>query len=353
VGKIADNSDPHVGLVIDERDWGLTRRTSVWPLLQSGIGLRITSVFESARADVDRLCDDESVATVVLVPSFRKSLDDVRTQVDAVRRGSSSRRVILLDTFDQSSSPLLPAVETVDRYVKKAVLADRSRYAEPFAGGYIFSDWVQRHLNLPLDGWSFGTTLAPELAGRIVVGFGFAAGLPFRKLMSLSRFTPWPWSWRAVDLNLRLGVVSSAHRQSWYARYRNWCVDFARQSLPGFKLSPTDRVGYWRYVADLWQSRMVLSPFGYGELCLRDVEAICAGALLLKPSVEHLQTSPDLYQPYKTYVPLKWDLSDLPEKVSHYLAHADESRRIVRTAHETLLQYQLSGWQSDVRRTIE
>jgi hypothetical protein len=82
---------------------------------------------------------------------------------------------------------------------------------------------------------------------------------------------------------------------------------------------------------------MVLSPFGWGEVCFRDFEAIISGSLLLKPDMSHLKTWPDVYIPYETYVPLDWDGNDIKEKAETYLADGKERARIARNAWE---QYQ-------------
>ena len=62
----------------------------------------------------------------------------------------------------------------------------------------------------------------------------------------------------------------------------------------------------------------VLSPFGYGEICFRDFEAVLSGALLLKPDCGHLETWPDIYGE-GTYVPLDWMASDLHFKSAEVL----------------------------------
>lgn len=61
---------------------------------------------------------------------------------------------------------------------------------------------------------------------------------------------------------------------------------------------------------ELKHSKSIASPFGWGECCLRDFEAFYNRAILLKPSMEHCVTYPDLYKPFETYIPINWDFSD-------------------------------------------
>ena len=39
-------------------------------------------------------------------------------------------------------------------------------------------------------------------------------------------------------------------------------------------------------------SRICISPFGYGEICWRDFEAILCGCLVVKPDMSHVETNP-------------------------------------------------------------
>lgn len=83
---------------------------------------------------------------------------------------------------------------------------------------------------------------------------------------------------------------------------------------------------------ELSNSKIVVSPFGWGEVCWRDFEAIACGCLLIKPSMEHLETYPFRYEDGETYVSVRWDLADLEEKCRYYLTHEDARLRIVSNA---------------------
>lgn len=111
------------------------------------------------------------------------------------------------------------------------------------------------------------------------------------------------------------------------------------QALGSLVLSSSERLGYDDYLAELKRSRIVLSPFGWGELCIRDFETIAAGALLFKPSMAHVETDPDLFRAGETYVPLAWDLSDLEEKLDTYLTNPEKARRIIRLGRRAFRAY--------------
>jgi hypothetical protein len=96
----------------------------------------------------------------------------------------------------------------------------------------------------------------------------------------------------------------------------------------------TGMVSERQYYEELFDSKIVLSPFGWGEVCFRDFEAIISGALLFKPDMSHLKTWPDVYIPFETYIPLSWDGTDIKEKTETYLANDGERKRIAENAWE-------------------
>ena len=93
------------------------------------------------------------------------------------------------------------------------------------------------------------------------------------------------------------------------------------------------------YLQELASSKIVVSPFGWGEVCWRDFEAVACGCLLVKPSMEHVATYPLRYLDRETYVSVRWDLEDLSDMIRYYLAEDQERRQIVRNATEALAQY--------------
>lgn len=72
-----------------------------------------------------------------------------------------------------------------------------------------------------------------------------------------------------------------------------------------------DKLPKEEYLEKMYKSKVALSPFGMGEICFRDFELMQFGTVMLKPSMEHIQTIPNPYIKSKTYVPVKDDWTDL------------------------------------------
>ena len=49
---------------------------------------------------------------------------------------------------------------------------------------------------------------------------------------------------------------------------------------------------------------MAFSPFGQGEVCYRDFEIFEFGVVMIKPSMERINTNPNPYIENETYIPV-------------------------------------------------
>lgn len=107
-----------------------------------------------------------------------------------------------------------------------------------------------------------------------------------------------------------------------YNRHRKPCVDVLTQIRgidiqmirDGKKLPPNE------YYERMYNSKIIVAPFGYGEIAPRDVEAAAFGCVLIKPDMSHIQTVPNIYDS-GTYVACKHDYSDLAEKIDMVLSN--------------------------------
>ena len=86
------------------------------------------------------------------------------------------------------------------------------------------------------------------------------------------------------------------------------------------------RTSYKKYRAHIANTKIAPSPFGWGELGVRDYEAIIMGALLVKPDMTHLKTWPDIFIENETYIPFKWNFKDLKNIITEYVE--DDKKRI-------------------------
>lgn len=236
----------------------------------------------------------------------------------------------------------------VDFFYSKALFKDRTLYKKKFYGDEMFSDYYHRKYGVvdeqPLDRqiveddtqldklrlfWNIGVTDFPNTKLRQRVGVILARLFGPNSMRFLYHRNFWKGAGstgleKKYNVHGRLGFPAKKSIQ----HQRNLIVDIIKDN-PDFL---SGRVEQKQFNKEIKASKIILSPFGWGELCKRDFEAVYMRSLLLKPDMSHLETWPDIFIPGKTYVPFKWDLSDLEEKANYYLNHDKEREEIIDNA---------------------
>jgi hypothetical protein len=99
------------------------------------------------------------------------------------------------------------------------------------------------------------------------------------------------------------------------------------------------KVSKKQYMLEMENSRIIISPYGWGEICYRDFEAIINGSLLVKPDMSHINTFPNIFIDTKTYIPIAWDISDLEETLVEIKKNPRNYKEIAFNAQELLKPY--------------
>lgn len=276
----------------------------------------------------------------ILVPTYTDSVEHVIRVCDQIRRQPAAPRVVYFDTYDQTSSPHLGVLGHVDRYLKSKKLADKSAYLRTYEGGNPLSQFARATYACDLTGWNFGSELHAQHADKLRACWSFGVSRDFARIQrAADRFAP-KWRSRVFDVNRRIGLLEAdARATNWYAVLRRRSAEALRAASNGMRGTGEARVSRRRYLLELFASKVVFSPFGWGEVCFRDYEAAAAGCLLIKPDMSHLRTSPDIFRDGETYVSVRWDLTDLREKIEHYLSRPAEGERIAAGGARALREY--------------
>ncbi len=274
-----------------------------------------------------------SYDAVLLKLGFETRASEALAIVTRMReRAGPGVRLVYLDGDDDACVQWPDVLRHVDLYVKKHVFRDRDRYLEPHIGKSNLTDHAARSFGATFDGDIIPSTPAVDARhlGRITLGWSAAFDDKIVRHYDPARRGP-PDETRDID------VFCRASLEGWIRPFRWPVVPVLRRLEPRHRVvTPLHRVPQSRYDGELRRSRICVSPFGYGEVCWRDFEAILAGALLVKPDVGHLETYPDIYVPHRTYVPVRWDFRDLEDVLRHYLAHPRELDEIRRRAYAVL-----------------
>lgn len=114
-----------------------------------------------------------------------------------------------------------------------------------------------------------------------------------------------------------------------YDAHRKRCVDWIDmlpKSIKVAKLENGNKIPIEQYYELMKRSKIVVAPFGYGEMAPRDIEAAMVNAILIKPDMGHIESIPNSYIPDVTYRPCKWDFSNLNDIITDTLDNYSANR---------------------------
>lgn len=242
--------------------------------------------------------------------------------------------LIWLDTADSTGTCMFDVMPYVDLYFKKQILKNREDYLRPVYGARTFCEYYHDMLHVEDDTITQRIYEPTEkqylsklrLAWNVGVGDLYARGLKhFLPFVIKPKFTD-PSTERPLDIQ---------YRGSGYSPIAGYPRSKSKELLMEMKdqicmSDITKRIPKPEFILEGQNSKSILSPFGWGEICGRDFEAFVYGACMIKQDMSHCETYPDAYQPYKTYVPLKWDFSDFKEKIAK--ASSAEYQQIAKNA---------------------
>lgn len=277
----------------------------------------------------------EGASTVCFQTRFDISDARLRHLIQAIRARNPGARLVYLDWFAPTDLRLAGRLEPeIDLYVTKHMLRDRARYGAPVYGDTTLMEHYGRRFGLDHESTQF--PLPPRFWDKLLLGPSFVSADFMLPAFARGRF---PAGARPIDLHARIATGGAP----WYAAMRAECAD-AVARIEGLRTVTGTGIAHPRFLAELRQSKICFSPFGYGEVCWRDFEAVLMGAVVLKQDMSHVTTAPDIFVANETYVPLRWDLADFEDRLRWLIADAPARERIARAAFA-----RLSGWARDGR----
>jgi len=289
----------------------------------------------------------------------RRFIKPDRVDLDLMRKlRGKYRRIAFFHDDAGGGIPRLDVLPFVDLFYTKALFRDRSLYAKPLYGKELYSDFFHAKYGVvdpaprqrPTESrpaelgklrisWNIGIGDYPRGTQRqragvaVSIPFGFMAAKAFYGRGRLP-MDPVASNKGLYPVHARLGLAgppSIAHQRVLILEQIAGKPDFLVGS-----------VSQRRFNHEVANSRITLSPFGWGELCLRDFEAVRSGSLLLKPDMAHLETWPDIFVPSETYAPFDWEGRSLVERARYWLADEAARSRVARQAYESYCD-QLAG----------
>ena len=265
---------------------------------------------------------------------FKKNPQETMEIFRQVNAAKGKAKIICVDSADDLCIRFPGVFPYVDLYVKKNIFRDMRLYSKRYIGRTNLTDYLARN-NLV----TFADESEPLPSGyfeKIALGWNIGLEKPVLELYRKSKNQKCT---KTIDIVFR-APIKPVNEIYWASAFRAGIADKLKEIKSSFNVvassEPLRQKEYWK---ELLKSKICVSPFGYGEVCWRDFEAIISGCLLIKPNTEHVRTEPNIFVRGETYVPVNWDYSDLRDKCVYYLTHESERQRIVNNAYRIYRDY--------------
>ena len=296
--------------------------------LLNSAGVKV--VFFSSITDHLFNCDILAINSKFFRPWWHQRESELLEQLERFTHQVTA--LIWFDTADSSGTTQFKVLPFVHGYYKNQLLKNKRAYLQTYYGSRTFTDFYHHQFGICDEDEFFTDCPATEKdLEKINLSWNFGLGdygpraktfaklrkiLPFWKSYS-AQFTPINQE-RPIAITARLG-----------RSYTRPTIRFQREKtiecLTNFFNVDTTRISPSAYYQEMQTARICVSPFGWGEMAYRDFEAIICGAILFKPDMSHLETWPDIYQANITYVPYRWDFTDLQARLSQLITQKNGS----------------------------
>jgi hypothetical protein len=274
------------------------------------------------------------------------------------RARKSVPRIIWFDHEDSSGNTQFEVLPFVDRYLKKQLLRDRSLYSKELflhnvASNFIHnrfapkdSYWINTPAYIPLPINAYSKVGVSWNLGAYPIRCGAHSSLQYwtsvfmdylERTFSYNHYilSQNPESNQTINL---LGLFGIKYPSETIAFQRNLALQILKEYKRDNLLVGSHKLHPNKYWQCLYKSKIVLSLWGWGEVCVREMEGFIAGAAIIMPDMSHLETWPQLYSPMETYYPISWDLSDLIEACDDLLSNNNKRIHIAKMGQKRFLQ---------------
>ena len=234
------------------------------------------------------------------------------------------KKIIWFDMWDGPEALADAVLDYVDKYYKKQLFKDLSLYKKEKIFRHHSGFYIRKYNTKTPDeliSHSFRPPSNQNLS-KLALSWNFAFH-DYRHL-GRSKLTYAIYKLNDYKMDLKFKPPRKINEYKLSARFspRN----FQRKKFIEFLKNrfPKDKIGMGfiprkLYFEELHNTDAVLSPFGYGEPCFRDIEAFIAGSAMIKPDMDHIETWPDIYRDQETYISIPWEIEKWKDTIPEIL----------------------------------
>tara|TARA_A100000164_G_C21914379_1_gene777427 strand:+ start:1311 stop:2321 length:1011 start_codon:yes stop_codon:yes gene_type:complete len=211
-----------------------------------------------------------------------------------------------IDVFRESNATL---------FLKNSYLKDFDLYKQSWANGRMY--WGEGDYSVPdidelkpkmkLTGCNWLSTMTPQWFDSFS-----------EKKYDISCMFGYPSKQKVYEHNLC--------QTDYYDLHRKNLLEIISNKYNFIGLNNGQKVSMDEYFKRMSESKIVMSPFGFGEMNPRDVQSAMLGSVLIEPDMSYILSKPFIYENDETYVAVNYDWSDLEEKIDYVLSDYENIR---------------------------
>jgi len=263
-------------------------------------------------------------------------LSNISGEYHIIDGQDSTSLIGIYDVFKYSSAKML---------LKSSLLKDKSKYNTKSTSGRLYwpngsfcvHDYEQYSDRIALSGTNWLSTHWSSMHGWDQLNNKLKWPDLQKKEYDVCAMFQYPSLKENYEYEIRLDTHYDSHRKLCINAIRDIEHDHflnIAQLENGIKVPKSE------YDYRMANSKIIIAPFGYGEMAPRDIESAIHGAILIKPDMSHVETLPNIFRPGETYISCRHDFADLQEKIENVLGNYNDYLYIVenmRSAIETKL----------------
>ena len=314
-------------------------------LLADGLEIKLFSSVSVKLCDCDVLIVDSKYY------SHRWGLEEDQILEELESFKLQGLKLIYADISDSTGWVHVKMMDIVDLYIKNQLLKDKKSYLQPIYGyrshasfyhqtfdvndkyeAYSMPIEKEDHLQKLKLGWNSGLanySLHGPFVSKIF------NRVPLSGLLKFPKPTRSANEKRLTSISCRFGTF-----------YERDTVSFQRKKIAEImatKIFAALKLKRSSYFRELSNSRLIISPFGWGEITLKDYEVFLTGGALFKPKMAHMETWPNFFIDQETILTFDWDFSNFEEKLDLFISKPDLCVEIAQCGQDVYTRHTSSA----------
>ena len=255
----------------------------------------------------------------------------------------SVKKLVWYDTSDPTGTTDFPVIPYVDSFLKNQIFKDIQLYTQN-NGATSIRHWLTETTHLE-DHFKKYYPCPPNELHKIQLGWNIMltdhrlfkgkTKIISNYIFSSPKIYP-PSLDRKLGFSFR-GGIDHGNKNSSISMQRNKVITILNQITKYKSIVSSERVDKSTFIKELSESKIGVSPFGWGEICYRDFEVFIAGGVMVKPSVSYLKTYPDVFIENETYIPISWEMDELKNKLEDIIDNYPNYLHIAKNGQNAFL----------------